>query len=553
MITIRNLLSLFAIVCLTCYVCASPSNAATINAASCSRDHVSTAISAASSGDTVLVPAGPCTWSSQLDISKAITLQGTGAGKTVITSNVPTSNSYYLISYSAPTSTSLFRITGFTFNLNSQSQGIYFGNSSTTYRAIRMDNNSFTNCKNSAYPTVVINGTFKGVIDNNTFTGYPHFDNYGTGGGGKDSWNNLTYTHGSEDNVYWEDNDFTISNSSVSAFTSGGHGGRYVYRYNTYSSNIGIQPVFDFHGNQTAGVFGTMGVAIYGNKITMTNNGAVKISSQRGGKALIFNNKAITSQTVSLDLYEQYEDAYDSKTQTNYTCPNDAYHLYPGKYGCASDKQPDHASDSYYWNNRQSTTLRNPFQTSGFLGTLVENVHWWSQKTPFNGTSGVGCGTLVSRPASCTVGVGYWATNQSCSTVDDANIGRNPQTPISGTLYKCTATNIWTAYYTPYTYPHPLRRWGVTYIIETYDHATGWVLEAGKTYTYSMTVKTAFIGKEVAKALQESTLYSAVTSIASVESKAGSYYYDATAGKLYVRSTNNVNPNNYLITVYFQN
>jgi hypothetical protein len=35
--------------------------------------------------------------------------------------------------------------------------------------------------------------------------------------------------------------------------------------------------------------------------------------------------------------------------------------------------------------------------------------------------------------------------------------GVDPPTPISGTLYKCTAINTWTAYYTPYTYPHPLR------------------------------------------------------------------------------------------------
>jgi len=35
-------------------------------------------------------------------------------------------------------------------------------------------------------------------------------------------------------------------------------------------------------------------------------------------------------------------------------------------------------------------------------------------------------------------------------------VGKNPTTPISGTLYKCTATNTWTAYYTPYAYPHPL-------------------------------------------------------------------------------------------------
>src|SRR5262249_19553307 len=63
-------------------------------------------------------------------------------------------------------------------------------------------------------------------------------------------------------------------------------------------------------------------------------------------------------------------------------------------------------------------------------------------------TTGVGSGLLSARPANCTAnsasypsgnspGVGYWATD-------------------TNTLYVCTATNTWTTYYTPYTYPHPL-------------------------------------------------------------------------------------------------
>src|SRR5213593_4734233 len=45
--------------------------------------------------------------------------------------------------------------------------------------------------------------------------------------------------------------------------------------------------------------------------------------------------------------------------------------------------------------------------------------------------------------------MGSWNTSES-----------NPygvqQNGASGVLYKCTATNTWTLYYTPYTYPHPL-------------------------------------------------------------------------------------------------
>jgi len=75
--------------------------------------------------------------------------------------------------------------------------------------------------------------------------------------------------------------------------------------------------------------------------------------------------------------------------------------------------------------------------------------------TAFNGTVGTGSGLLSARPSTCTAGPGgtfgasptgsygvaYWAT--------DANSG-------NGQLSICTATNTWTAVYTPFTYPHPI-------------------------------------------------------------------------------------------------
>ena len=87
---------------------------------------------------------------------------------------------------------------------------------------------------------------------------------------------------------------------------------------------------------------------------------------------------------------------------------------------------------------------------------IAPDKDYWYSVTSFDGTTGIGCGTLASRPETCTAGVGYWATDQSCTDMTDM-VGINPETPISGTLYKCTATNTWTSYYTPYEYPHPLR------------------------------------------------------------------------------------------------
>ena len=64
----------------------------------------------------------------------------------------------------------------------------------------------------------------------------------------------------------------------------------------------------------------------------------------------------------------------------------------------------------------------------------------------FDGTTGVGEGLLANRPATCTTGVGYWATDQ----------GSWNQIGEDGLFYRCTSTNTWAAYYTPYDYPHPL-------------------------------------------------------------------------------------------------
>src|SRR5207253_1534531 len=60
--------------------------ASTVNAASCSRSDVGSAISKATYGDTVVVPAGTCQWTAVLSITKGIIFAGAGASQTVIQS-----------------------------------------------------------------------------------------------------------------------------------------------------------------------------------------------------------------------------------------------------------------------------------------------------------------------------------------------------------------------------------------------------------------------------------------------------------------------------------
>jgi hypothetical protein len=104
----------------------------------------------------------------------------------------------------------------------------------------------------------------------------------------------------------------------------------------------------------------------------------------------------------------------------------------------------------YEWDNTMQSLSRNFESNTGRVlinrdyyttNTKGSPVAQTSPTSPFDGSGaegiGVGFGTLANRPSTCTVQVGYFATD-------------------TNTLYLCKTANTWTASYTPYTYPHPL-------------------------------------------------------------------------------------------------
>ncbi len=121
----------------------------------------------------------------------------------------------------------------------------------------------------------------------------------------------------------------------------------------------------------------------------------------------------------------------------------------------------------YLWNNNASPAggWGGAFWSDGSGGRLTTNVDYYSSasgvqtssSSPFNGTSGTGWGTLANRPTTCTRGVGYFATDQGAWNTSASNPYGVQQNGASGVLYQCSATNTWTTYYAPYTYPHPLQ------------------------------------------------------------------------------------------------
>jgi hypothetical protein len=92
---------------------------------------------------------------------------------------------------------------------------------------------------------------------------------------------------------------------------------------------------------------------------------------------------------------------------------------------------------------------------------LKENRDFYQEQLSFDGTVGTPRGPLANRPTTCTPGridpaTGTYAPGAAYWTTDQGNWNQSGDGKGSGELYVCIAPNVWTRYYTPYTYPHPL-------------------------------------------------------------------------------------------------
>lgn len=202
--------------------------AATITARSCNVADIQSAIDSAAIGDTINVPAGACTWENTLNVNKAVKIMGAGAsdncpaaGKTCITAGwASTENRYlgsnymlyvyvYSTGYAANYDKEL-RISGFTFDMNNTTSGLYLLHGSATYplNKFMFDNNIMKNDPCSAYPLAkklmwTGYGEIYGVIYNNKFTGYVYMTMVSGNGG----WGVTGKYPGSTKALFFEDNE----------------------------------------------------------------------------------------------------------------------------------------------------------------------------------------------------------------------------------------------------------------------------------------------------------------------------------------------------------
>lgn len=271
---------------------AAPSEAATINAASCSSSHVQAAIDSASTGDTVLVPSGSCTWTSTVSIAnKGITLQGAGINLTNITDQGAGGAALIVSGASA---TNFVNISGITFIKSaSHPWGMIQISGARFSVAFRFHHNRLLT-PSSGSRGINVSDVY-GLIDHNVIdatasTGSIQSisifgSNVGTDGGYTPWTQPLAL--GSINAVYVEDNVITYNTSNTGTEDSldAYSGARFVVRHNQIN-NISM----GHHGTDSGAMRSPVSFEVYDNIFTNNSTKRIRGWTVRGGTGVFFNN-----------------------------------------------------------------------------------------------------------------------------------------------------------------------------------------------------------------------------------------------------------------------
>lgn len=282
-----------------CLLPATVSAQATVAAADCSQAAVQAAITGAVDGDTVVIPAGTCTWTTNLQITgKFLTVQGAGMDLTVIVDGVskePYPNVPHVLDVDTKPG-GLTRITGLTFQggtiVDPYNKGMVLirGNSDQ----FRLDHIRIRTTDTTSGVTFA--GNVRGLVDHSVFTInnwrmaiYTHHDRWNdTGFYGDASYADDSH-FGTDKAIVIEDNLFE---STVGAFAHDGwSGSRVVFRYNTLRNMA-----FANHGTESSGRWrGQRLFEVYRNSFLNDVWQYPNIIGIRGGTGVVFDNIVRTS------------------------------------------------------------------------------------------------------------------------------------------------------------------------------------------------------------------------------------------------------------------
>lgn len=458
------------------------------------RASVQTCVTNAAAGSTINVTAGNGgTWSSTIAINKhGLKIIGAGIGQTTISGRTFQLNPINGI-----------EISGFTFSNLVDTDGFDVRGA----RNMNIHHNAFTctDWNQWIQPRTDVNHTQlpSGVFHHNTFAQCRWVvqsdwggESYSSESGAK-GWV-IADPLGTANALFFEDNTATVTgcpqgNDGVLCNWIDAHSGAaVVVRFNTLTNTY-----LECHPGLWPGHRGARLMEAYGNTFACTGSfcsgftrpGLMKCNSTW------WHNQALGTFGTSIMMTDDRGAVNDNQSSlddcdgTSFidgnTSPTATYHGWPCRdtVGQSTDAfqwngnnpAPTQAHrPNYHWRNtRSGVEWDYDVYAANYVNVqIVPNRDVFSYTGgSFNGTSGVGQGTLASRPSTCKTnpsgtartagwGPGYWCTDcggWNTSTSNPHGVNRNGE---DGVLYVCTATNTWTVKYTPYSYPHPLQNAG---------------------------------------------------------------------------------------------
>jgi hypothetical protein len=589
MIFNRNILALLIFVTLIFCTFVTGSYAATINATSCSAAHVQSAINSATDGDTVVIPAGECTWDTTVTANgfSSITIQGAGIDQTIIHDNYAEKSVLNVINIG----TGPVRITGFTIDGDgSISGGIGDGCIFLTFNgdsnATRVDHIKFIDMKARGVIWKLGTNRAWGVIDNCIFE--TQYQNQGvavTGEGGNSTWwwDNEPLNLGSKNFVFIEDSVFNwIEHKSDAALDAYG-GAKYVFRYNTV-----INTCVSHHGTDSGNYVAPHSFELYENQFLVDHvNGGGRTLHSRGGTGVVFNNTWNKKGTVR-QVYNNFLSLSNYRSCASY-----------GNWGMCDGSES--------WDDNTAAINGSGIHTGADnSASLTDNTKGWLSNqwsSPYsyyiyNITDGSKCAVTsnTSIVVSCSLSGGtdndwdngdqYKITNgypclgQNGTTYDHDGDGINDIEPLYEWGNTRDSDDVRWSYggicdrisdhlkgeiiakndtqrpgYTPYDYPHPLTQESAPaapelMLKDAFLGGSVWTKSTGKTYTYYLTSK-KYGGRHIKKVTEDDTELVEIASIDLCESTTGSYFLDSSDGNLYVHCTDGADPDTHEIEVYY--
>ncbi len=354
-----------------CAVMPRSARAATINAASGHATDIQAAVNKALTGDTVQIPAGTFYFTGQVFAPDGIHIKGAGRDSTYLIKNDNLSDWQGMFTVDCKTGHPFIfsditlkgrldalqgtnRTTAVT---NAHDQGLCIKGAA---RNVQIYNCRFTKFIRAGVEFVGSAGTIPGpqtgVIYNNIF-----YDNwytylgYGVAiDGYPNSWN-TTYTLGTSNAVYVEDNYFELQRHC----TTSTNGANYVARHNTVKNNYQDAQSFDAHGKSSSFPRGTQSVEIYNNTI---NNSIVRWAGVgiRGGGGVVWGN-TIAGVQHGVVLYLE----------------NPGYSL--DTAGCPALDQIGNPMDLYIWGNSITSASTAVYPNPTTNPPTAHSINYWIQ------------------------------------------------------------------------------------------------------------------------------------------------------------------------------